>query len=509
MRIISGFSDFLKKNQRLLIFNIVIVGIVFGSRIFSNNVQVDTDLMTIYPYFKYNWLEIGRWGLILFQKIFHMRWFNPYIEAALAYVTIVAFLMIFSYLFDHLKSKDRKLNYYIFSALFITHPIFALQWFFKLQCFEVALSILFVPIALLFIFEWINSKKVTYLFISLILSIISFSCYQTNVILYISVALVAFYLRYEKENDFKINLVVCIKLILSFLSAFIINTIFSKLFFVQSEYLTDSIYWKSYSFKECINNIISYLKEVLFGSVVMTSVFSILLVVILVLFIKTKKNSIYDFFRWVVIVVFLISPFLLSIYMGGSPFYRSQYVLPFVIGAGLMLSISMLKSAFSNKISIILKNVLLTFCSFTILLQTQTTLRIWYTEDVRYSQDYSMLQNIITDMRLNDINYMEKPVIFIGKWDAPLNPSCLSVVEMVGISHFSMFSTTEPLYYYSSLGIYRLAVINGYNLKEPTIDDVEEAKKEGQDMANWPNKGYIKEMDSIIIVRLSDYNMNK
>ena len=180
-----------------------------------------------------------------------------------------------------------------------------------------------------------------------------------------------------------------------------------------------------------------------------------------------------------------------------------------MIGAGLMLSISMLKSAFSNKISIILKNVLLIFCSFTILLQTQTTLRIWYTEDVRYSQDYSMLQNIITDMRLNDINYMEKPVIFIGKWDAPLNPSCLGVVEMVGISHFSMFSTTEPLYYYSSLGIYRLAVINGYNLKEPTIDDVEEAKKEGQDMANWPNKGYIKEMDSIIIVRLSDYNMNK
>lgn len=505
MKIILGFVDFCKKNQKLLIFNIVMVGIVFGSRIFSNNVSVDTDLMLVNPYFKYNWLEIGRWGLILFQKIFHMRWFNPYIETALAYVVIIIFLMMFSYLFDYLKSKDRKLNYYVFCALFITHPIFALQWFFKLQCFEVALSILFVPIALIFIFEWINKKKKIYLLVSVILSIISFSCYQTNVVLYISVALISFFLKYEKENDFKINLIVCIKLILSFFLAFIINTIISKIFFIQSEYLTDSIYWKSNNFEDCIKNIILYVKEVLFGSTVMTSIFSILLLVILILFIKIRKHSIYDFFRWFVIIIFLISPFLLSIYMGGSPFYRSQYVLPFVIGAGLMLSVSMIEDAFLNKINLILKSSLLIICSFAILLQTQTTLRLWYTEDVRYSQDHAMLQNIITDMRVGGINYMEKPIVYIGKWDAPLNPSCLGVVEMMGISHFSMFSSTEPLYYYSSLGIYRLALINGYNLKEPTVEDVKEAKKEGQDMMNWPNKGYIKETDSIIIVRLSDY----
>lgn len=500
-----GFLEFCKRNHRLLLFNIIVVGIVFGSRIFSNNVSVDTDLMTVNPYFKYNWLEIGRWGLILFQKIFHMRWFNPYIETSLAYLTIVLFLMIYCYLFDCLKSKDKKLNYFIFCALFITHPIFVFQWFFKLQCFEIALSIFLIPVSLLFIFEWINENKYLYLIISLILSIISFSCYQTNVLLYIATALFAYVLKYEKESNFKTNFIVCTKLILSFMSAFLINTIFSKIFFIKSGYLTDSIYWKNYSFKECIANIIAYVKEVLFGSVVMTSIFSILLIIFLLLFIKVKKQKLHDFFIWFVILVFLFSPFLLSFYMGGSPFYRSQYALPFVIGAGLMLAISMLKNTFKNELEIVIKYSLLIICSFTILLQTQTTLRLWYTEDIRYSQDYNMLQNLVNDMRVNNINYMEKPVAFIGKWEAPLNPSCLGVVEMIGISHFSMFSSTEPMYYYSSLGINRLARINGYSLKEPSIEDINKAKEEAKDMPNWPKKGYVKETDSIIIVRLSDY----
>lgn len=504
-RIINNFVDFCKKNKLLLIFNLVIVAMVFGSRIFSNNISVDTDLMIANPYFKYNWLEIGRWGLIFFQKIFNMRWFNPYIECALAYVIIVLFLMIYCYMFDYLKSKDRNLNYYIFSALFITHPIFALQWFFKLQCFEVALSILLIPISQILIFEWIDNKKKIYLIIAIILSIISFSCYQTNVILYISSALISFWLKYENENNFKVVLEVCIKLIVTFFSAFVINTIFSKTFFIQSEYLTNSIYWGSYSVLECLRNILTYIKEVFFGSIIMTSIFSIMIVIFMILFLKIRKKTMFDIFRWFVIFVFLVSPLLLAIYMGGSPFYRSQYVLPFVIAGGLTLVISMIKDAFSVKLRKVIKGIVLVICSFTILFQTQTTLRLWYTEDVRYEQDYNMLQSIMKDMQINNINYTEKPIVYIGKWDAPLNPSCFRVVEMVGISHFSMFSSTEPAYYYSSLGIYRLATINGYILKEPSIENVEKAKEDGKNMKNWPNEGYIKELDEIIIVRLSDY----
>ena len=53
------FFEFCRKRIDLLIFNISIVAVVYGCRIFNLSVTMDTDLFINTPRSVYNWLDIG------------------------------------------------------------------------------------------------------------------------------------------------------------------------------------------------------------------------------------------------------------------------------------------------------------------------------------------------------------------------------------------------------------------------------------------------------------------
>lgn len=502
---------FCKEHINLIVFNCILVALIFGSRIFTTNITIDTDIMINYPLTTYNWLDIGRWGLILFQKIFGMRWFNPYVECAMAYIAIVVFLVSYCFLFDNLKSKNRNLNYYVFCGLMITHPIFALQWFFRLQAFEIALSIAFVAIALICVFEWINTQEISILIFSLIFMVISFSCYQTNVILYIAGAVYGYFLKYERNFEFKENVSVCIKLVGSFVLGFVTNEIISRLFFINSSYVSNTILWDKDNLMGNFWNIYHHVKEVLFGSQVMTCIYSVLIGLLIVLFIfDIKRMTKGKLFKWFVFGCFLVSPFLLSLYMGANPLYRSQYTLPFVIAAAYMIFVSLYQERFDYKlknisVGLFMKSCLVVVAFFTIMSQSQTTLRMWYTEDIRYQQDKDMLLNIVDDLQEGNYDYKNKPVVFIGSWQGELNPACFKPnIEMLGISYFTMLSEAEPYYYHSTAGIKRLAVCNGINMMAASQENCIKAVKREKELTAWPQRGYIKEYDDMIIIKLSD-----
>lgn len=505
---------FFKTHVKLIIFNCVLIAIVFGSRIFNTNITIDTDIMIVYPETTYNWLNIGRWGLILFQKVFGMRWFNPYIECAMAYVAIILFLISYCFLFENLNIKKKNLNYYIFCGLMITHPIFALQWFFRLQAFEIALSIAFVSFALICVFEWIETRQIITLIFSIMFMVVSFSCYQSNVILYISGAVFGYLLKYQENYEFKENLNICIKLILSFVVGFILNEVISRMYFINSTYVSDTILWDKDNLMANFWNIYHHVKEVIFGSEVMTCVFGIILLLVILLFVL-ELNSMTrgKLFKWFVIACYLMTPFLLAIYMGAKPLYRSQYTLPFVVGTMFMWLISSYseKIVFSiNRLNIAMKCSLCLIACFIILSQSQTTLRMWYTEDIRYQQDKDMLLNIVDDLQEGNFDYENKPVVFIGTWQGKLNPACFEPnIEMLGISYFTMLSEAEPFYYHSTAGIKRLATCNGIDMMAASEQNCIDAVERKNELTSWPQRGYIKEYSDMIIIKLSNNIMEK
>ncbi|MDD2980154.1 MAG: glucosyltransferase domain-containing protein [Hespellia sp.] len=498
--IYKKYGEFYKNNLKLLLFNLVLVAVVFGCRIFAHAISVDTDKVICNPYSDIDWLVIGRWGLVLIRSIFQTRWFNPYISGVLCYFTIIVFLMTFSFVFSYISEK--KMNYFIFCGLFITHPFFAFQWFFKLQEFEIAFSILLIALALLAVFYWLKENNIIALVVGLFLMCWSFSCYETNIILYIAGALIG-YLLLKQTYSKKESQIICVKLIVSFLGAVAFLLLIMSLFFnneVEKEY---SILWGTVSAAQCLLNIAKSIGVMIIGYRMFNVAFSCLIIGSFLIFIAMVKKKIkINWFRIVVFLALLAVPFAEVIVTGNTLVYRSQYVLPFVIGGGAMYLLSFCeKEQIAPKCARIIVYVLATVF---VVQQCQATLRLWYTDDVRYDQDCRKLQSLLESINDEGIDYSDKSIIFYGKWEAPLNGACYSKIEMFGFSYFDMYTEYPPNYFWSSDNLQKLATINGYDYLQPKEEQAIEAQTLVKEMPEWPEKGCIQDEGDYVIVNLGN-----
>ena len=127
--------------------------------------------------------------------------------------------------------------------------------------FSIAFSILLLAVSLGLLFRWIEGGSIFWMLFSIPVMVWSFGSYQTNLQLYIAAGAAALFLY--KENDIKRLFFVCLKVVLPFLGAFAINQFFAGVVFSSSSvYLTSQFRWGKSSIEECLNNILTYFKQV-------------------------------------------------------------------------------------------------------------------------------------------------------------------------------------------------------------------------------------------------------
>lgn len=499
---VRDFKKFCTENLMLIICNILVVFLTFGSRIFTRNVSVDTDLFINNPYSTYNWLDIGRQGLVFTKKIFGTMWYNPYISGVFFLTGIIFFCIIWSYLFNIIRPGQ---PYFVFMSLFCTHPVFALQYFFQLQAFEITISIILVALALLFIYRWILYGGYANCIIGIVMMIWSFSSYQSNVGLYLAGGLACFILL--NEDNLKKILQIIIKLVITFSIGFLINIFITKLFFTHSNYLDNSFAWGKLPISECILNICKHIGATLFGivSVIYSKAYIILIIFLLILFlIDIKKMNISKFIHWIAIGFLLLSPFFLTFYLGSIPSQRTQITLAFVIGFGYMYVYKCIQNKKWKTIKIIC------ILAIAIFLQQQisTTLRLFYTDDIRYQQDVEHAYKLSSDInKLGLGESPEIPIAFVGSLEANLNNSCFSGIkgtEYFGLSVFEIHYSSEPHYFWNTISAIGFMNTIGIHYKEPTQEQILKARTTAIGMQCWPNEGGIQIKDGIIIIKLSE-----
>lgn len=330
-----------------------------------------------------------------------------------------------------------------------------------------------------------------------------------NVILYIAAGAVALFLY--REKDFKRLFFICLKVVLPFVSAFVVNQIIVKLFFSSNTYLTDQIMWGKVSLKDCLNNIATHFKQV-FGIeevLFFGKTYAILCVVLMVFFLINWKRVFYAcFWKWVAVFFILLSPFLMTIATAALPVYRSQYALPFSSGCILMYLTSrdIRIGIFENMVRIKkgIRIVLMVFAMGITINQTSTTLRLWYTDDVRYQQDLTMLNEVVRRVDELGYSFADYHVAFIGRRAATLNKSCYPTIDVIGWSYFDMFVDTEPQYFYSTGKVRDFAGTQGIEMQISSVDEIQIAKTHAEMMPSWPAKGCIDVVDNILVIKLSD-----
>lgn len=498
---LKDFSEYCKTHSLLIIITMFIIVLTHGSNLFYNNLGIDTQVFVEKPSFEYNWLGIGRYGLLLEKNLLGLGEYCPYFAGVVFIIFLVVSNIILYYSFYKLSNKDLGLLNLCIPIIAFTHPIFVEQFAYMLQCAEISFAISLTALSTLFIFTWINDKKWIYAILGVIGLVICFATYQSFVALYIAFCIFSFIMMFEDDKNNEKNFKTIIKLVVTFIIALVIYKISIGLLPSYSVYIDDSFFWGKYPVRDICKSIINYIKEVILGVGKYFNkgfLIGVLLFVIISTYKILKTNwKISEKVLYILsIIAFMGTPFYMIIAIGHAPFIRTQFILPFTVAFMIMYaSYYLFKNKWLKYISI-----LCILCVFKC--QMVTTQRLYYTDHMRNELDIQMVYEIADD--LGELGFTEnKKIAIIGHREARLNAVC-QVGETVGKSLFSTGYDVAPYYTNSSSVILRLFRCLGMEYYKCTTEQIKEARTVAKDMKVWPEEGSIKEHNGFVVVKISE-----
>ncbi len=503
---LNYLRQWIDQNSKFIIINCFILCYLYSAWIFSRAPLVDTMLYINIPSSSYNWLSIGREGAVFSKWLFQNMNYNPYLATGIGYIFICIGGILFGYIGYRCSGKGGCL--WSFTPAMFLCPIFAEQFYFKLQILEIGWGYILCASAVALNYFIIFKKKRMLYFFSIMMMIWSFHTYQTFVITYAVMVGIAYILLclsgklHEERKD-----ITWCKLLIEHIAVFgianVAGQIFTSMFFTSSGYLESTMLWQSGSIEICIDNINSHMKTVFlgYGERVFFSMFYgilALIVVILILMKLLKNRKAHSFIMFLSTVCIQFSPLLITIYTGSLPSIRGQLIYPLVmIFDGFISFIAI--GEFEIKWRKFAQFAIALVMVIALWQQLSVTMRLIYTNEIRADEDIRLAQAL--DTRLMEMDAANKPVAFVGGYDNVLNSACIRG-EMIGQSAFSMFTDSEPHYSVSTwhtcsvmntMGIHRLQADNG---------QMEYARRVAVNMPIWPARDSVLDVGDFVIVKL-------
>ena len=512
----------------------LIVFLLHGAKLNSGIIGIDTeDLIHLQDGFYGGWLQTGRQGLVFLKYLLGNVQYNPYYTGGMTLLFFTAAVAAFLLLWDSVGmiskkevwNKDKSFGFMAWGLcglLWISHPILAEQFYFTLQSMEIGICIFLTAVSLYLSFRWTMERRPVWLIGSIIPLLIAFSGYQIFVVGYIFGSVSLLLLQALGEIDAKDTYLTALtakgllKRILSyviiFLTAFLLNMLITGLFFGASGYLQNQFFWGQASVKDCIYAIASHCVKVFTGinSVFYHWGFGILALLGLGLLIRFIYKSGCGNKSVAVMLVFfylaiLITPFMMTLLLGGSPAARSQLVLPVVTGYLGYLCIWLFSRADSKgRFWRIAFSITFAVCLISGLEQAKVTESLYYTDRCRYEQDVAMGRDIIQRIRDVNLGNDNLPVIFVGGREFHGNHSCV-MGEVIGCSFFNYDTDIEPVCFWSSRRILGFLHTLGADFNQAPESRIKEALEYSIYMPNWPYEYCVQEKDDMIIIKLSHY----
>lgn len=512
---LNEFFKYCKKEKILCFCSVICLFVIFGSRLFTQNISVDTEVLILDPTSNYNWLDIGRYGLVFIKDILGLYSYNPYYSAGIFFILSIISTLFWLYLIDKYTNNKNKLLQLLSIFIIFANTIYAEQFYFTLQRVGIMAGILLVLISSHLSFQYtINNKKI-YALVSIFLNTIVFSIYQSFIALYLSLIIGIYILQnnHTTYNNSKIEFEKLKKIIIElgsiFLISYFIFSILSKIF-INSEYLTSSIRWTKQSFGSIVVHIILIIGYIL---VINNKFYDwSLLIIGLLMFVTqikvVKGKNIVNKFRCIISsILLLLTPFLIIIYSGSYQAVRTYINLPFVVSLCFFIVNDNINLIFNGerikKTLCCILTFVFVFFSFK---QYHMSSRLYYADDIVNNYDKELSLSIYEDA-LSKVNNDKYHLIIIGNTNYVF-PSSAQVGDMIGKSIFNVHSDVEPLYYWSNIRIQKNININGFNgFDYPSKEMVSFALqylKDNPDIPVYPNLDSIVIVDDLIIVKLSD-----
>ncbi|MCH5339270.1 MAG: glucosyltransferase domain-containing protein [Acetatifactor sp.] len=502
---------------------VLIMFLVHGVKLNASVIGIDTEALIFYggKEFYQGWLNTGRQGLVLLKYLFRNIYFNPYFSAVLTLLVfplaVSAFFLLWSYAGG---VKKLFIVWIIGGLLWISHPILTEQFYFSLQSFEIALGFLLTAAALYLTSLWIEKKRCLWAFgASAALLIITFSIYQAFVAFYIFGAVsVLFFQTLREFSRGKQGMAVGALArtggyFVVFITAFLINTVITELFFDNSGYLSEQMFWGTAPIGKIIWSICGHILSVLVGRspIFYSPFYGCFLICSVVLFAaylhqygrKNKSGCITVSFFYLALQS---SPFIMTFLQGGEPVLRSQLILPAMTGLQAMLCLWLLQDlTVSAKTA---GRVILAGIMFLGLLggarTTKITWGFYYTDQLRYEQDVTLGNDLIQRLEvIFDREETSLPVVIVGTRPFQRNNSCIQG-QVMGQSIFDWDASVAPIPYWSTRRVVGFLHVLGANYSAVSMDRLEEALTYSENMAEWPAEDCVQMYNGMVIIKLSE-----
>lgn len=526
-KFLRQFGLFLKRNQTILLLLSIFTFLLHGDKLFSTNSGIDTEKIIFENEELYeSWLGIGRQGLVLLKWALGQLRYNPYFAAILTLVFLVTGVAVFGFLFEYVqKASIPRGAFFLFGAILISHPILTEQLYFSLQGAEVSLAFILCAGSLLFAHRFAirrllagrnRVESITSFVCSVLLLFPTLGVYQAFAPLYLFGILALGCLHAPDASGGRIPSVryeirYLFKLCSIFLTGFLLNQGITMLFFSNSNYLRQQVQWDFTQIGVGVKRILSHVRDVALGNgVFYFQTFLWLALVLFALRIRHGRRQLREgrwtfgifYWRLVLLLGLYASPFFLTVLLGERPVIRGQLVLPFTMGFMTYLSVLLAKDVFADKKRWIPGGIVL-LGLLTVWQEADITSRLYYTDAVRYQEDFWLAGNLKQDIaRFTNTCDYHGAVVFVGKRKAPGN--CATITgDVMGQSLFAWDTQVEPENFWSSSRIIGFMHCMGTNYQEPTKEQTVRATKLAKEMPCYPAEGSIAWQEDIVVVKLS------
>lgn len=501
----AELTSFLRANRWWLLISNLLLLLIWSPWIFDITPKIDTEVLINTPGTPYNWLEIGRQGGILTEYVFGQRWFNPYAAIAGGYLLLCVAGSLLGYLFWRAGRRNQRLCC-ILGLLCFAAPLMAEQFYFQLQVLEIAWAYILCATAVGLSYAALLRHNWSMQIAATVCMVWCFSTYQSFVPLYVAIVVCVFLLLYRRwtldgEKPMALYGRLVAGLIVSFLAAFAVNMLITKLFFSGGSYLEEQIAWLTQPVDQCLRNVLFHLKNGFLGnSPFFTGLYgAAALSVMVVATVRVWRSPCRRSWGLYLAVALglQLTPFLLTIVLGTAPTCRAQIVYPMVLACDLLLLVDLVGRKY------LLRGAALVLTGVTCWTQVCTTERLLYTDAVRAQEDIRLASEM--ECRIAEVAEGDKPLAIVGIHKAKLNNAALRG-EMIGISAFGFTPQDEPHYYFSGVRGIKMFQTLGYDWIAASAEQVQEARRKALDMPSWPAKGSVVDAGDYIIVKLSEDN---
>lgn len=555
----KSFLKYIQDHHILWLWVLLFAFLSQGTILLTNTIGVDTAdaIHTMTRSDIQAEFSVGRQGIVWIKFLTGHILVNPLFAGVFTIFALTLTAMLWSYLLYYVSGIENGGAILSFSLILCSSTIFLETFYFKVQALEIAIGMCLAGLSLLFTYLWITKGKIGWLTASIGLMLIYMSTYQALVLLFVIGAQMCFLLHFgcnilhisnrnsgpdsvsqhitDHSPDSKADCSMknmwsfVLKFIFAFALGLGINQLISKLFFSSGNaYLDNLFYWTQRPLTESLYNLAAYSFKTLVGiGIYYPETYpGMVLLTLFLLFLSARASSVNGghpsaraskkdgnsaslrgekILYGLNVLLLMLSPAYLPIAIGGRIPHRTQFNLPFTLAFCGWLAIVLLKSLNGRAVRF-LSYLAAALVFLTCYRQLSVDLDLGYTDQMRYQTDSAIAHDLIRaiDDLQGDLKKDEAyPLVFVGSYEKPLNPSCV-IGEVTGRSMFAWDVEPEPVGVWS--GGRCLAFLNclGGDYTLADSDTIAAIYADSSDIPAYPAQDCVQLRDGVIVIKLSE-----